>query len=188
MRVYVKNKFVSIGGSSDVLNENTIGKIDIRIAKRNSSRYGCCKQECPDKNYFHIYRRGRKKYVKYDVFKVHHIEISKWVLELNDDIIKDTIMHEIIHCFPYCNNHGKEFKKYAMQVNEKLGYSIKTVGNKKEDYKKSNLEYEDNLNVNKYKIKCIKCGQIYYRQRLKRNFFLMYRCSKCKGKLRLEEK
>ena len=27
--------------------------------------------------------------------------------------IKNTIMHEIIHCFPYCNNHGSEFKKYA---------------------------------------------------------------------------
>ena len=45
------------------------------------------------------------------------IEISRWVLELKDDIIKNTIMHELIHCMPYCNNHGAEFKKYAKVIN-----------------------------------------------------------------------
>ena len=48
---------------------------------------------------------GRIKVVKYERFNKHHIEISKWVMELENNVIKNTIMHELIHCMPYCNNH-----------------------------------------------------------------------------------
>ena len=164
-----------------------IGNVDIKLAKRDAKRYGCCKQEEPDKKYYHIEKRGRKKYIKYDRFKKHHIEISKWVLELDEDIIKNTVMHEIIHCLPNCNNHGKEFKKYANYINKKLGYDIKTVGNKEEDYKKSNLPYKKESNDYKYKIICKKCGQVIYRKRLKKDLIQKYICSKCGGKLNLEQ-
>ena len=164
------------------INNEAVGEIDINIAKRNLKRYGCCKQEEPDKNYFHKLRKGRHIIVKYDRFKKHHIEISKWVMELDDKIIKNTIIHEIIHCFPNCNNHGEEFKKYAKFINEKLGYNISRVGNKEEDYKKSNLLYVKQ-NTAKYKIVCQKCGQMYYRQRLRKNFTKYYRCGICGGKL-----
>ena len=33
----------------NIKNNEQIGEIDIKIAKRNSKRYGCCKQEQPDK-------------------------------------------------------------------------------------------------------------------------------------------
>ena len=33
----------------NILNEKQYGKIDISISKRNNKRYGCCKQEQPDK-------------------------------------------------------------------------------------------------------------------------------------------
>ena len=167
----------------NIIDNKLVGEIDIKIAKRNSKRYGCCKQEEPDKNYYHVIKRGRKKYIKYDKFKKHHIEISKWVMELNDKIIKNTIMHEIIHCLPGCNNHGKEFKKYASHINENLGYEIRTVGNKEEDYKKSNIKFKEENNSYKYKIICKKCGKIYLRQRLKKNYIKLYRCGKCNGKL-----
>ena len=124
--------------------------------------------------------------MKYDVFKKHHIEVSKWVMELDEKIIKNTIMHEIIHCFPYCNDHGKKFKEYANYINRNLGYDISRVGDKKEDYKKSNIEYQEESKDYKYKIICKSCGQIYYRQRLKKNLISRYRCSKCGGKLMLE--
>lgn len=163
-----------------------IGKIDIRIAKRNTKRYGCCKQEKPDKNYSHIEKRGRKRIIKYDKFFEHHIEISKWVMLLNDTIIKNTIIHEIIHCFPNCNNHGKEFKKYATYINQKLGYNISRVGNKEDDYKESNLEFERESDNYKYKIICKKCGQIIYRKRLKKDLIKKYRCGKCGGKLQID--
>lgn len=163
----------------DILNEDKIGKIDISISKRKVKRYGCCKQEEPDKNTVY-YLNGRKYFKK---FNKHLIEISSWLMELNDEIIKNTIIHELIHCLPDCNNHGKEFKKYAKIINENLGYSISRLGNKEEDYKKSNLKYTENLKKYKYKIECSKCYQVYYRQRMAKNFFKKYRCGKCRGKL-----
>ena len=169
----------------DVLNSSHIGTIDITISKRNNKRYGCCKQEEPDINSRYIERIGRKRIAKYAKFNKHHIEISPWLLELEEDIIKNTIIHEIIHCFPYCNNHGEQFKKYARYINEKLGYNISRVGNKKEDYIKSNVEYEEKEHYN-YHIKCTNCGQSFFRKRLSKNFTRKYRCAKCKGKLEVE--
>ena len=164
----------------DILNEKQYGKIEISIAKRNNKRYGCCKQEDPDKNYKIITKIGRRRVVKYERFNKHHIEISKWVMELEDSIIKNTIMHELIHCIPYCNNHGTEFKKYAKLVNNSYGYDVSRVGNKKKDFEKSNIEYIEPKNYN-YKIICKNCKQEFYRQRLSRNFIKKYRCIKCRG-------
>ena len=172
----------------DINNTNVIGNIDIKIARRNCKRYGCCKQEEPDVSTKSITKRGRSIIVKYDVFKKHHIEISKWVLELDDKIIKNTIMHELIHCMPYCSNHGAKFKMYAKYINEKLGYDISTVGNKKLDYEKSNLKYDETKHTNyKYKVVCKKCGQEFFRQRIKSNFTRKYKCGKCGGKFQIFE-
>ena len=167
----------------DIINDE-IGEIDIKIAKRNSSRYGCCKQEEPDNNFYHIEKRKYRSVRVYDKFKKHHIEISKWVMELNDEIIKNTIIHEIIHCFPECNNHGKMFKKYAKFINEKLNYDIARTGNKKKDYQESNIKYEEKINYN-YKIICENCNQTFYRQRLLKNFGRKYKCGKCGGKFKI---
>ena len=165
----------------DILNNKNVGIIDINISKRNNKRYGCCKQEEPDKSSKIIEKKGFKRIVKYQIYKKHHIEISPWVLKLNNDIIKNTIIHELIHCLPYCNNHGKEFKKYAKYINQNLGYNIATLGNKKEDYIKSNIQYNEN-ELYKYKIICNKCGQEFYRKRLNKNFLRKYRCGKCGSK------
>lgn len=165
----------------DILNQKKYGKIDISIAKRNCKRYGCCKQEEPDKNYKTVTQIGRRKIIRYEKFAKHHIEISKWVMQLDNNIIKNTIMHELIHCIPYCNNHGTNFKKYANLINKKYGYDISRVGNKKEDFEKSNIEYNVTETYN-YKIICKECNQEFYRQRLNKNFAKKYRCAKCGGK------
>ena len=34
----------------NIINNSIIGNIDIKIAKRESKRYGCCKQEEPESN------------------------------------------------------------------------------------------------------------------------------------------
>ena len=170
----------------DMQNKELIGNIDIKIPKRACKRYGCCKQEEPDKKYKIIEKRGHHKIIKYEKFQKHHIEISSWVMQLNEYIIKNTIMHELIHCIPFCNNHGKEFKKYASYINQKLGYNITTKGNAKSDYEESNLQYEEDNNY-KYKIICQNCGQIIYRKRFNQNLIKKYRCGKCKGKLKLME-
>jgi hypothetical protein len=165
----------------DILDEKYYGKIDISIAKRNNKRYGCCRQEEPDKRYKAIIKRGRRKIIRYERFNRHHIEISKWVLELEDNIIKNTIIHEIIHCIPYCNNHGIEFKKYAKLINNAYGYDISRVGDKKKDYEKSNLEYNEGSKYN-YRVVCKGCKQEFYRQRINKDFVKKYICGKCKSK------
>ena len=168
----------------DILDEKYYGKIDISIAKRNNKRYGCCRQEEPDKRYKAITKRGRRKIIRYERFNKHHIEISKWVLELEDNIIKNTIIHELIHCIPYCNNHGSEFKKYAKLINNAYGYYISRVGDKKKDYEKSNLEYNEGQKYN-YRVVCKGCEQEFYRQRINKNFTKNYVCGKCKSKFEI---
>lgn len=157
------NELKSIG--IDVLSKD-VGEIDIKLTYRAKKRYGCCKQENPDKRYL----------------KKCHIEISNWVMNLNEKIIKNTIMHEIIHCLPNCNNHGEYFKKYANYINQKLGYNISRLGNKEQDFKNSNLQYTEKAPTYTYKIICTKCGQEFFRQRLNKNFVRKYRCGKCGGK------
>lgn len=169
----------------EILNEKEYGNIDISISKRNNKRYGCCKQENPNKNYKIITKRGYRKIINYGKYSNHHIEVSPWVMQLEDNIIKNTIIHELIHCLPYCNNHGKEFKKYANLINEKYGYNISRVGNKKEDFEKSKVEFKEKENY-KYKIICINCKQEFYRQRLNKNYTRKYRCAKCGGKLEIQ--
>lgn len=167
----------------EMMDESNIGKIDISFSKRKTKRYGCCKQENPDKT--SAYKIKRRVYFK--KFNTHHIEISKWLMDLNDEIIKNTIIHELIHCLPECNNHGKYFKKYAKLINDKLGYNITRVGNKKEDFIKSGVQEKfDDEPKSKYKIVCEKCNQTYYRQRLAKNFTRKYLCGICKGKFRVE--
>lgn len=97
-------ELISIGFN---MSPQILGTIEIQLSKRNNKRYGCCKQQDPDERT----KTRRTRYVKYNKYNSHIIEISKWVMELDDRIIKNTIIHEIIHCFPYCNNHGEQFKK-----------------------------------------------------------------------------
>ena len=175
---------------TECLNElNSIGinfkdkDITIKTSKRNNKRYGCCRPSNPDKRYKVVVKKSIRRYiVKYENFKNYEIEISRWVLDLDDSIIKNTVIHELIHCMPYCNNHGEEFKKYAKLVNEKLGYNIARIGNKKEDFEKSHIKYIESEQY-KYKIICTKCGSTFYRKRLSKDFTRKYRCSKCLGKL-----
>ena len=156
-------------------------KIDINISKRNNKRYGCCIPEIPDKSTkYYIYIK-RKRFIKFVRYKRYHIEISPWVMDLDDEIIKNTIIHELIHCLPECDNHGKEFKKYADLVNTNLGYNISRLGNKAKDYEKSNKQFVEQ-NVYNYKIECKRCGQTFYRKRLNKGFEKKYLCGKCKGK------
>ncbi len=169
----------------DLRDNETIGNIDIKLSNRGTKRYGCCKQEKPDFEFKMVQTMNNRRIIKYEKFHNHHIEISKWVMELNDEIIKNTIIHELIHCIPFCNNHGSEFKKYATYINEKLGYNVKRVGNPKEDYQNSNKEYKEQIIKYKYKIICNQCGQEIYRQRFNKKLITRYKCGKCGGSLRL---
>lgn len=161
---------------------NKIGQVFLKISAKNCKRYGCCKQENPNIHTKYIEKVGRRKFIKYGIYNNHTIEISPWVFELKSEVLRNTIIHEIIHCMPYCNNHGREFKKYANYINEKLEYNITSKGNKEKDYLESNLKLE---NKYKYEIKCEKCGYSFKRIRLNVDYEKKYRCGKCQGKLKI---
>lgn len=169
----------------DLRDNETIGDIDIKLSKRKTKRYGCCKQENPDTKFKIVQTIKNRRTIKYEKFYHHHIEISQWVMELDDKIIKNTIIHELIHCIPFCNNHGAEVKKYAAYINSKLGYDVKRLGNPKEDYQKSNKQYQEEAIKYKYKIICKQCGQEIYRQRFNKKLIRRYKCGKCGGSLQL---
>ena len=169
----------------DILNLDT-GIISISLSNRSKSRYGVCVQKDPDKNSKTRIKAFGRYYTKYQRYNTHEIKISTWVMNLDDQIIKNTIIHELIHCIPGCNDHGEKFKAYARIINEKLDYHISTRGNKEEDYKRSNLEYKKEEKKYNYKITCDKCGQTFYRQRLQRNFEYKYRCI-CGNRFRVEK-
>lgn len=165
------------------LDNKAVGEISISIAKRACKRYGCCKQDNPIESTKYIEKVGRKKYIKYSMYGKHSIEISRWVMDLKPEIIKNTIIHEIIHCLPNCSNHGEDFKKYATYINYRLGYNISRVGDRASDLKASNVQPV--IEKYNYKIECTSCGYNFLRKRLNCNFSKKYRCGKCGGKLQI---
>lgn len=57
----------------------------------------------------------------------HKINISARLLDDSTDIrgLENTILHELLHTAPGCNNHGAVWKAYAEKVNAAYGYNIK---------------------------------------------------------------
>lgn len=109
--------------------------------------------------------------VEYGTFK---ISLSKYLRECSEELIKNVIAHEIIHTVSGCLNHGWKFRYYADLVNRKLNYDIEVKNTKKE------------FNPpHKYKLTCLKCGKIYYRDRIihRGDYF----CGKDYGKLKIEK-
>ena len=56
-----------------ILDEKTYGKIDINLSNKSPKRYGCCKQEYPDKKYKKVRKYKNRKVISYQKFKIHHI-------------------------------------------------------------------------------------------------------------------
>lgn len=107
------------------------------------------------------------------------IEIAEYLLkEAPDKDIKNTMVHELIHTFPKCLNHGHEFYKYANILNEKYGYNISRAN--ETPWRKA-----DSSNY-KYMFKCSGCGQIIVRQRKSRftEHPELYTCGSCGEKFK----
>ena len=166
------------------LREYGINKIKLEIKKGRNSTYGMCVKAEPDKS-TQYYERGKKKYL---IYQKHTIQISDWVLDLKDEIIKNTIMHEIIHCFPGAGNHGKVFKKLAQVVNYELGYNISRVGNKKRDFTQSGINYDKFQSQERYKyiLECLNCHEQFKRKRFNIKHIDKYLCPFCKSKLKIQ--
>ena len=89
------------------------------------------------------------------------ISVSKTLLENDENfkLLKETILHEIIHTCEGCFNHGDRWKKIASIVNNAYDYDIKRAIETKEfdaEYSKRN---------HSHKVVCTGCGQEVFRLR-----------------------
>ena len=127
-----------------------------RINDRAKKRLGCC-----------IYRDGS-----------YTIEIASFLLEdeKNEDMLMDTIYHELLHTCPGCINHGKEWKYYAGFVNTALARRIQRTAELTEQ--EGGSEYP-------YMLVCSSCKMEIGRMRMSRVVKNpeRYLCAKCGGKL-----
>lgn len=100
---------------------------------------------------------GTCKRYNYGMFQ---IGISKYLLKCDEKLIKETLIHELIHTCKNCFNHGYNFIKYAQKVNNMLNYRIVVINRDKQFSEK--IQY-------KYEITCVECGAKFYRHRLPKN-------------------
>ncbi len=106
------------------------------------------------------------------------IEIAKWIISLNDEILfKEILMHELLHTFPDTKNHDKTWKKYAEDVNKKLGYHISRCFDINNYLTNSNYSFATNLAGFKYEVKCTKCNKSYYFHNLSSQKIRYFQCN-----------
>lgn len=128
------------------------------------------------------------------------INIAKCLLDERNDVsvLKDTLIHELLHTVKGCLNHKAEWKRLADKVNVAYGYQIQrctSVQNKGfdksvydeivADRKSHKRAYESY----KYIIECKDCGRQYH---YKRKTYAVAnpdkcRCGVCKGDLMVFE-
>ena len=115
----------------------------------------------------------------------HSITISSEILQdcVDDKAVKNTIMHELLHCTRDGNNHAVGWKRLANIVNRKLGYNI-TRTNKYSDF---GLQAPAPREDYKYEIVCSNCGEVIGKRKRRSNVTSKYVCGKCKGKLIMRE-
>lgn len=109
---------------------------------------------------------------------VFDISISEALLQddVDDQAVKNTIAHELLHTVDGCMNHGRYWHKLAGLVNERCpGYNIRSRTSAEE--KGIQIHY-------KYMLRCTGCGAIAGRHKKSRfvEHFDRYICSKCGGK------
>lgn len=109
------------------------------------------------------------------------IQVSARILE-REDLLRLTLVHELLHTCPGCGNHGEKWKAWAQLAGEALGMDIRrTVP----------LEEADSAPLRqeavKYVLVCQSCGARIRRKRMSKavKYPWRYRCQ-CGGKLRRE--
>lgn len=134
---------------------------DLKLNYRAKTRLGCCirKKDC-------------------FLIEISAICFDAQLLQEHPKLIEQTILHELLHTCPGCQNHGAQWKAYAASVNQLTGYSInRTIKIKMQKQKESPEK--------PYCLICENCGQKIARQKCTKVIINpeLYRC-KCGGKLK----
>lgn len=104
----------------------------------------------------------------------HTIEISKMLK--TEQIVRETIMHELIHALCPYDGHGRLWKSIVKQVNDAYGYNITTT--------KELTEEIVNMSELYGTLTCLKCSKKYKVKKSAKAYKtpMNYRC-KCGGNL-----
>ena len=124
------------------------------------------------------YTFNRIAYNNPNIDKTNYIGINKKLIGEASEI-KRTMVHELIHTIPGCNNHGPNFKKYAGLINRHYPkYNVSTY------YTPDSDETENIANIKKpkYVVTCENCGAKTYFYRKCKTLDILSRCTckKCK--------
>lgn len=132
----------------------------VKVNKRAKRRLGCCKK------------------VLINMLPGFQIEIASRLLGGEELLIKEVLIHEILHTCKSCFNHGKTWKEYAEKVNNAYRYHVSRTA-----------DYSGTEEIYRYRIVCKNCGNVIFRIRKSQvvNAPENYRCGKCKGPLEAEE-
>lgn len=116
------------------------GKISPTVAvnSRAKRRLGCCRKQG-------------------DRFT---IEVSSQLLE-DEPRLTQTLVHELLHTCPGCQNHGERWKAYAGVVNAAWGMEIARLAPAMDD-EQARLR----VDTVKYALQCEACGKQFLRTRL----------------------
>lgn len=115
---------------------------------------------------------------------VFDIQVVSSLLEdsLDDQPVKDTIVHELLHTVPGCFKHTGKWRQYADLINKLIPhYSIKTHTS----YEEKGIKDNRAAPTYRYVLKCEGCGRELRRQKKSAvvEYPEHYRC-KCGGKLK----
>ena len=86
----------------------------------------------------------------------HTIKVNEAYLTgyMSEKSLRATLVHEIIHTFPRCNNHREEFQYWARIFSRKYGVDLGTKCSRQEtiEFNRANLVHSKNISV------CVDCG------------------------------
>lgn len=147
---------------------------EVKVNNRYKQRWGCCK--------------GRTVNGKW-IPRV--IDINPVLLdERNSEVgLIETLIHELIHTAPGCQNHGAKWKAYVAKINKAYGYTIETR-NSDDDKGISNECKAERMAAReakrKYELTCTRCGAVikYARPCKTWMYYKIYRCGACHGELK----
>lgn len=119
----------------------------------------------------------------------YSIDVSAILLdERNDEQgLKNTIIHELLHSCKGCMNHGENWKQLAAKVNRVYDYNIKRCSSADEKGIREETRIKNAREI-KYIVKCNECGYVYTRTKMSKliQHPEHYRCGCCGGKLSVQ--
>lgn len=108
---------------------------------------------------------------------VYTIEVSSRILD-QPELLRQTLVHELLHTCWGCRNHGARWKAYAQRVNDAWGLSVERTVKTQEALAPLREEKV------RYVLECTSCGAKYPRSRMSKAVKMpqRYRC-RCGGRL-----